>query len=158
MMERSAGELLPDVLPRWEKLGYTDGADPRLPAILDLMKSRARRLAELAEDSVWFFRDPETYEEKAAAKHFGPGAAALLRELASALAGAASFDAAALEALYRATAEAKGVSAGKLIHPTRLAVSGVSFGPGLFEMLAVLGRETVLRRMETAARRIEETR
>jgi glutamyl/glutaminyl-tRNA synthetase len=37
-----------------------------------------------------------------------------------------------------------------LIHPTRLAVSGVSFGPGLFEMLEVLGRETVLRRMQNA--------
>jgi glutamyl/glutaminyl-tRNA synthetase len=43
-----------------------------------------------------------------------------------------------------------GLSTGKLIHPTRLAVSGVSFGPGLFEMLELLGRERVLRRLQAA--------
>ena len=44
-----------------------------------------------------------------------------------------------------------GLSTGKLIHPTRLAVSGVSFGPGLYEMLELLGRDTVLRRLRAAA-------
>jgi len=58
--------------------------------------------------------------------------------------------AAALEALFRALAEEKGVGAGKLIHPVRLAVSGVSFGPGLFEMLEALGRDTVVRRLRRA--------
>jgi glutamyl-tRNA synthetase len=156
MMARSAEALLPEILPLWAKLGFTDGTEPWLPKVVDLLKSRARRLNELAEDAVWFFRDPETYEEKAAAKHFGPDGPALLRELAEALAAVEPFTAAPLEALYRATAEAKALSPGKLIHPTRLAVSGVSFGPGLFEMMEVLGRETVLRRMEAAARRIEE--
>jgi glutamyl-tRNA synthetase len=56
--------------------------------------------------------------------------------------------------LYRRLAEELGVSAGKLIHPTRLAVSGVGFGPGLFEMLEALGRETVLRRLRKAREHI----
>jgi glutamyl-tRNA synthetase len=158
MMERSAEALLTEIRPLWAKLGLTDGSEPWLARVVDLMKSRARRLTELAENSVYFFRDPENYEDKAAAKYFGPEGPALLRELAGALAGAERFDTASLDALYRAAAEARSVSPGKLIHPTRLAVSGVSFGPGLFEMMEVLGRETVLRRMETAARRIEEKR
>jgi glutamyl-tRNA synthetase len=66
------------------------------------------------------------------------------------------FDHDSLENLYRGYAEEAGLGAGKLIHPTRLAVSGVSFGPGLFEMMELLGKETVIRRMKNAVQWIEK--
>ncbi len=151
MMEKTAEALLPAVEPFFVGAGLTSPGDPRLPAVVALMKSRARRLKEMAESSGYFFRDPVAYEEKATAKHFGAGAADLVADLRATLAAAPEFSAKALEETYRAKAEALGVSAGKIIHPTRLAVSGVSFGPGLFELLEALGRETVLRRMDAAA-------
>jgi len=73
-----------------------------------------------------------------------------LKALADKLEVHEEFSHEALEKLYREHAEAAGVGAGKLIHPTRLAVSGVSFGPGLFEMLELLGKNTVVRRMRAA--------
>jgi glutamyl/glutaminyl-tRNA synthetase len=56
----------------------------------------------------------------------------------------------------RALAEAVGLSAAKLIHPTRLAVTGWSSGPGLFELVSVLGKQTAVRRLRKAAAAIEK--
>ena len=60
------------------------------------------------------------------------------------------FDAKSVEYLLRSRAEEWQISASKLIHPIRLACSGVTGGPGLFELLEVLGTETVVRRMQKA--------
>ena len=61
-----------------------------------------------------------------------------------------TFDIQAIENVIRTNAERLEISAGKLIHPIRLACSGVTGGPGLFEMLEALGRETVVRRLDVA--------
>jgi nondiscriminating glutamyl-tRNA synthetase len=57
------------------------------------------------------------------------------------------FDAPALEAALRHVAEERGVKAGVLIHATRIAMTGRMVSPGLFEMLALLGRDRVLTRL-----------
>jgi glutamyl-tRNA synthetase len=72
------------------------------------------------------------------------------------IAGSSDYNRSSLEELYRGLAGERGLSAGALIHPTRLAMSGVSFGPGLFEMMELLGRETVLRRLRKAVEWIGE--
>lgn len=143
------------VLPHWREKGWVaaDAAadDPYLEQVVGLLKDRSKRVNELAENARYFFVDPTEYEAQAAKKHFKAEAAALLRQLTTRLEPLGSFDHDALEAVYRACAEENGISAGKFIHPTRLAVSGVSFGPGLFEMMALIGKERVLRRMRAAA-------
>ena len=60
------------------------------------------------------------------------------------------FTAAGLETRYRAFAESTGRKGGDLIHPTRLAISGMPFGPGLFELMEALGKDRVVRRMTAA--------
>ena len=62
----------------------------------------------------------------------------------------------ALEALVRGMGEAKGCGMGPLVHPIRVAVSGKTEGPGLFEMLWLLGRERTLRRLRDVAKRLRE--
>ncbi len=152
--QRPAAELLPEVERRWRASGLVGAerpaGDPYLLRVVELMKDRARRVVEIADQAAYFFSDPGLYEEGAARKHFKPEARAVLAALASGLAAVEPFSAPALEEMYRRQAEAMGLSAGKLIHPTRLAVSGVSGGPGLFELLETLGRETVLRRLQAA--------
>jgi glutamyl-tRNA synthetase len=150
---RPVASLLADVRPLWEKLGLTPAqlADEAfLARVVAMFKERSKRIGEIAENSLYFFRDPEHYEPQADKKFFKPEALPLLDALLARLAAQEPFAHDALEALYRALAEELGVAAGKLIHPTRLAVSGVSFGPGLFEMLEALGRETVVRRLQQA--------
>ena len=146
--------LLPEVLSLWKQAGIlvSDNASDRLYAqkVIGLFKERSKKIAEIAEKGRYFYCDPAEYEAQAARKHFKAETAPLLKTLAEKISALETFDRDALEGLYQSLAEAMGLSTGKLIHPTRLAVSGVSFGPGLYEMLELLGRKTVLRRMLAA--------
>jgi glutamyl-tRNA synthetase len=79
-----------------------------------------------------------------------PGAPALLDAMRQRFAAVPDFTAAALEKALHDLAVEKGVEIGEIIHPVRVAVSGLGVGPGLFEMLDVLGRERVTARLAKA--------
>jgi glutamyl-tRNA synthetase len=118
-----------------------------------LLKDRSKRIDELVDTGLYFWKDPDSYEDKAVAKHWGPKTPDLLRRLLPDL-ETVEWSATYLEALYRAKMETEGVKFAELIHPTRLAVSGLSFGPGLFELLEALDRSVVLARLRTALSRL----
>ncbi|MBN2345893.1 MAG: glutamate--tRNA ligase [Candidatus Aminicenantes bacterium] len=149
----SVESLLAEVRLLWEGMDLPAGAladEEHLKKVIAMFKERSKRISEIAGNSLYFFRDPLEYEPQAARKYFKGEALPLFDDLLDRLAGVEPFSREALEGLYRGLAEERGIAAGKLIHPTRLAVSGVGFGPGLFEMLEALGRETVLRRLQRA--------
>jgi glutamyl-tRNA synthetase len=155
MAGRSAASLLGEVVPLWKERGWVDPDrdqnDPCFESIIDLLKVRSKKVTELIDGAAYFFRDPEFYEEEAAKQQFTQETAATLVALSEKIAGMPSiFDQSSLETLFHDHSEKSGIPSGKLIHPTRLALSGVSFGPGLFELMAVLGRETVIRRLKKA--------
>jgi glutamyl/glutaminyl-tRNA synthetase len=141
------------VKPLWVKAGVDPDAFPEsyFRTAVSLLKDRSKRLPDFVSYGMFFFREPEAFDEKAARKYLTPGSDSLLRSLADAVAGLPEFQTQALEALYRETAEKLGVKGGDLIHPTRLAISGIPFGPGLFELMAALGKDAVLRRLRFAA-------
>jgi glutamyl-tRNA synthetase len=120
-----------------------------------LIKSRIYVLSDLFGSANYLFEDPSVYDEKGAKKHFAAPVTGRLRTLASDFAAAPSFDHPAIEEIVRRRAEEWGVSAGALIHPLRLSVSGTTVGPGLFELLEVLGKEAVVRRIGKAVAWIE---
>lgn len=117
-------------------------------AVIRLMKSRSRKVTDLIDGTAYFFVDPAGYDEKAAKKHFKGNAVDILDDLTGKVEHVDTWNVQALEDVYRAYAEENELGGGKLIHPTRLAVSGVGFGAGLFEMMELLGKETVIRRMK----------
>jgi glutamyl-tRNA synthetase len=126
-------------------------ADGRPAGWMPLMRPRVQKLSELTEAAAFFFRDPEVYEPVAVAKHWpGPQAAEILDAIRDCLKGA-DWNAAGLEASVRGLAEKRGVKAGALIHPVRIALTGSGSSPGLFEVMETLGADTVFRRMEKAA-------
>ena len=139
--------------PFLERGGLLAGGfdDAYVAAALLLEQERAKTLAELPELIEFFFREPESYEEKGERKWFRrEGAAELLAAVKAALEGLETFDAAGVEAAIREAAEGLGEKAGPAIHTTRLAVTGRTAGPGLFELLSVLGKERALGRLERA--------
>lgn len=152
MTQEDSRALLDLVRPLWREKGWLTEAfdDDYLLAVLDLMKSRSKKITELADSSVYFFQDPLEYEEKAARKRFCDGADQALGQLVAGLVAMDSYTVESLEALFASLCERLELAAGKLIHPARLAVSGVSFGPGLFELMVQLGKETVIRRLNRA--------
>jgi glutamyl-tRNA synthetase, bacterial family len=119
--------------------------------IVALVRTRVKTLVELAEAAEYFFRDVTGYSEKGQRKYFSrPGAEQLLRQGRDRLAQIADFDIQHTEAAYRQLCEELGVKSGELIHPTRLALTGRTESPGLFEVMALLGKDRCLERMDRA--------
>jgi glutamyl-tRNA synthetase len=160
LSETSVEELVEESVKLWKEKGVISAdhadADPYLRTVISLLKDRSKRITEIVDNSVYFFKDPDSYEEKAAKKHFKPETSSVLTALVEKLSVLESFTQADLELIFHDYSQASGIGLGDLVHPARLAVSGVSFGPGLFELMEALGRETVIRRMKTAANKTEE--
>ena len=102
-----------------------------------------------------FFRpdDALVYDEKAFAKHMTEAGAALLAKFRQRLAEVEPFDAPSLDAAMHEFVAAEGIKIGQIIHPVRVAATGKSIGLGLFDTLAILGRERCLRRIDLALKR-----
>ena len=123
--------------------------------IVPLMKERMERLPDFFENGRYFYEDPEEYDEAGVAKRWKAGTGALLRALLPRL-EECDFTAGTLEEVIRGAAEDAGIGAGKLIHPIRLALTGTTASPSLFDMMEVLGRDVCLRRLRAALERIPE--
>ncbi len=125
--------------------------------MLDQIQPRTKTYADIPGNCLWFYSEEYPFDEKAVAKRLKPeGVPELLEELAQAMEALPEFTVEALEALVRGMGEAKGCGMGSLVHPIRVAVSGKTEGPGLFEMLWLLGRERTLRRLRDVAKRLRE--
>lgn len=147
--------LLELLVPRFEAAGLiSTPVSPELRTWLADMiaagRDRARTLGEMPELFRYFFEEPESYEEKGVRKYLQPGSEALLETALNVAADVDPFDNETIETAYRQAAERLGVSAGHLIHPTRLALTGRTVGPGLFDVMRLLGRERCLRRLDRA--------
>src|SRR5690606_18339653 len=93
-----------------------------------------------------------TYDEKAVEKRLRKPAEAapLLTSFREQLAAAETFDAASLETMLHGFVESQGITIGQIIHALRVAVTGKAVGFGMFETLAILGRERSLARIDRA--------
>ncbi len=131
----------------------TISSDDYLLAMIELMKERVNFVSEFVSFGSYFFFDPASYEESAVQKRWKENTPDLLSEFLSVL-NDTEFKVDPLEEALKAFAQEKEVKNAALIHPIRLAVSGVSFGPSLYHMLEVIGKETCLRRIEKAIKTI----
>ena len=117
--------------------------------------AKAQTLAEVWSLVAFLFTDPAD-DEKSWRKVMKPGTAAVLAREREVIAAAEPFDAATLEADLRAALDAEGVGAGKGLQPIRVAITGTSISPGIFESLVALGRERSLQRIDRALERLAE--
>jgi len=120
-------------------------------AVLELLKPRAKRLDDFVSQGRLFFADTIEYDPAAVDTHLRAGGMRdHLAAVESAFDALESFDVATTEAALRATAEARGVKAAVLIHGVRVAVTGKTASPGLFDVLVLVGRELVRTRLAAA--------
>ena len=123
---------------------------PRFYRLLELLRPRAKRLTDIVDGARPIVSDTVEYEPDALEKHLSsPDIAGHLTALVQALHTAVPFDEPHVEAAVRGTAAARGVKAGALIHATRVAITGRTTSPGLFELLALLGRGESVARLES---------
>ena len=154
LRETPDAELLPLILPRIEaKIGSIDAIGcERIVRGLNGVKQRSRTLIELADNLVFYAKDgaPAIADDKARAQ-LTPEARALLGKLATALEGENDWSERQTEDAIRRFAEAEGVKLGQVAQPLRVALSGSTVSPGIFEVLAVLGPAETKRRLLAAA-------
>jgi glutamyl-tRNA synthetase len=156
----SLAEILPHLEPFLGAVGLADAAtaDPaRLQAVIELQRSRAHTLNELAQAMVPYFEDRLDYDRALTAKfQKDPDLPGHLAALAERYAALPEFEKGALEAALRALADERGIKAGVLIHPTRMALSGAAGGPPLFDLVEVIGRDAAVRRLRSFQTFLEE--
>lgn len=154
LMRMTADEIHPHLVPF---LGDIARPLEELRAVIDLNRTRARTLVELTDLMKPFLIDDEAleYEPEAIKKHIkGDDLVGRLNELRDVLASAEPFDVTTTEQALRALAESRGISAGKLIHPLRLALTGRGASPPIFDVAVVLGKERTLRRLDRMIARL----
>ena len=135
--------------PYVEDEGY-EVDDDRLRTICGLVQDRIQVAPEVVTDNRYFFEAPEEYEEAGVEKRWKDESADLLLAYADRLEAVDTLGTDTVEAELRDLADEKDVGAGAIIHPARLAVSGRSYGPGVFGLLAAVGKEACVRRMRRA--------
>lgn len=148
----SPEEYVTGVLPFLEKpergLGKVD--QEVLLRALPLVRERAQTWADAAEALDYFFREPPTQDEKAAKKFLVPDKAGRLGALRAILAEVEPFTTAAIEAAATAWLAREGIELKDVAQPARVAVTGRSASPGLYEVMEVLGKERTLARLDRA--------
>jgi glutamyl-tRNA synthetase len=151
---KSNEELATVMKPLLAAKGITVSDGAYLETVIALLKDRLTFPQDFVDISEYFFVEPTSYDEAAIKKNWETETPARVRQLADTFNALTEFTHDSIETALRAMAELLQVKTSKLIHPTRLALSGKSAGPGLFEMMVVLGKETVVRRLRTAAEKI----
>lgn len=119
--------------------------------VVGAVRTRVKTLAEVAEAAEYFYKDDFAYEEKGVRKHFRKdNVAEYLKKASGKLADLEEFDLETTEKAYRELSEELGVKAGNIIHPTRMALSGRTMGPGLFDIMVILGKDKTIERLNRA--------
>lgn len=115
------------------------------------LKVRSKLINDIVSNSLYFFIEPTEYEEKASRKHFEKeGALDVLIITNERLVKLDDWTIPSLEACFTELCESTERKFGQVVHPLRLAISGISTGPGFFELLETLGKEKVINRIEKA--------
>jgi glutamyl-tRNA synthetase len=141
------------VIPFLERAGWvTAPVDERHVArVVEAIGDRLKVYGDILLQGSFFFGDEVAVDEKAFAKRLlAPGAADKLAAYRAWLAGRDAFDAASLEKDTQEWLAANGLALGDIVHAVRVAVTGTSSGPGLFDCVSVVGKARCLRRIDRA--------
>ncbi len=154
--ESAVERLAPLLKPFLEAHHVAVDDHANLQEVVETLQARSKTLVEMAEGALFYFARPVVYEEKAAAKFLKPSALEPLRLLTDHLTSLSTFEDDQIEAAFVQTMEATGLKLGKIAQPVRVALSGKTVSPGIFEIIRVLGQNETLQRMQQALAFIEK--
>jgi glutamyl-tRNA synthetase len=148
-------ELVIPLLMKEKIVSEGQGIDMEwLGRAINTLKERAKTLAELANSLRYYIAEEVHFDEKAREKFLTEKSRVLLIELKERLASAPDFSHKELEEVFKAIIEDHGVKLGALAQPVRVAITGGTESPGIFEVLEIVGKEKTLRRLERAIKTI----
>lgn len=161
-IKRGEPRRLADVLlPFLERRGY----DPRGPiqpqggleAVVPHLRERAKTLVEMAEWTMPYVTEPVAMDEAAAVKFLTPAVAPSLTKFADRLKTVTPFSKETIEPLVQAVLNEDHLKMGAFAQPLRVALTGRTFSPGIYEVMAILGKERTLHRIAQALQRVSSS-
>ncbi len=153
--EKRPEELATLVEPLLAAHDYAPRSSTYLAKAIATLQSRCQTLVEMARAMGFYLVDQVTYDPQAAKKFLTSDMRQPFAELLTVLDRLNGFDEKMLEAAFHEVADQLGLKLGKLAQPVRVALTGVTVSPGLFELIDVLGKETVLGRLRKALEYID---
>ena len=145
-------QLAPLLKPIIAERGWTVPGDDRwLAGMATTLQERAKTLVELVDQAAYYLSDSITIAPEAAAKHLARTSPAVFADLRAALAALPDWTTAAIQPAFESVLARHQLSLGKLAQPVRVALTGGTVSPGIFEVAALLGRERTLARLDAAA-------
>jgi glutamyl-tRNA synthetase len=136
-------------LPYFQAAGLPVRDDAKLRHVAAVAQERAKTLVEVVQQFRYFYA-PIELDPKAKAKFLGPDAKPVLQEIRDGIAAMPALETEALERLFHGAAEARGLGLGKVAQPVRVALTGGTASPGMYDVVQILGREETLARLDAA--------
>jgi glutamyl-tRNA synthetase len=136
------------------KYKVNEYTDEFLGLVIEAMKERVSFMKEIPEKGNYLFEDPSGYDDLVVKKRWKPDSSQHLRKLSEEFSKLSDPSKEDFENALRKTSEVLGVATGELIHPLRLAVSGVGGGPGVFDICRIIGKEKTILRLNNAIEKL----
>lgn len=144
--EEIAKLVLPIILER----GVKAELDDKLVMIVKELGQRAKTLLDIADSLGYFYAEEIEYDEKAAGKFLTPDMLDILKELTGKLSEVAPFTAEGIQNVFEGIIRERGLKLGTIAQPVRVALTGGTVSPGIFEVMVILGKDEVLKRLKKA--------
>lgn len=154
---KRAEEIAELVIPFLQKKGFQVALDERLIKMVNVLRERAKTLVELADSADYFFADEIKCEEAARKKFLTPDALPILEDLINKLSSLTDFTVPELRKIFGEITEKRGSKLVQIAQPTRVALTGGTVSPGIFEVIEILGRDKVIERLKRAAQIISKS-
>ncbi|MEK6539921.1 MAG: glutamate--tRNA ligase [Deltaproteobacteria bacterium] len=145
------------LIPFLEAKGLKIEGEERLKMAVKTLQERSKTLLEMADSAGFYFKKEILYEEKAAQKFLTRDILEIFKELISRMEGLANFAHNAIEAVFDDVVSKKSVKLGKIAQPVRVALTGGTVSPGIFEVIETLGKDETITRLNKAIAFIEST-
>ncbi len=150
-------ELADELIFQLETSGVTAANNEFTHEVIKTLQPRSKTMVDMAQAALFYYQDTVQFDEKAAKKFLKPEILDVLQKSAQGIKKMDAYTQETLEDLFKGIMEETGLKFGKIAQPLRVAVTGTTVSPGMFEMLLALGREKTIQRIEAAAQFIEST-
>jgi len=156
IMAASPQDLVDPLRPFMEKAGIEIEPGDYILEVIETLQPRSKTLADMAEAALFYYQSDINYDEKAAKKVLKAAAREPLKMLTEKLETLENYTHSDLEDVFKAVMDRTGLKLGKIAQPVRVALTGKTASPGIFEIIGILGKERVIPRLKRAIRFIED--
>lgn len=152
----AASDLAPHLMPFLQAKGIDAKPGDYLNGVIETLKPRSKTFIEMADGAGFYFLEKPAYDAQAAAKFLTPAMLGPMKQLTDKLSQAQAFDEPALEDIFKTVMADADLKFGKIAQPVRVALTGGTVSPGIFEMMMALGQSKVVARLKEAVAFMEK--